>query len=125
MFIKNLRSGVIQECNNNDVIKHCKADKNYQVAETAESLIDGAKEEIADNTPEAPQEEPEQAPNEEDEEISNDGAEIDSEASENAQELDYASMKVEELRKVAKTMGIQGYGNMNKDTLVEVIKAHE
>ena len=37
---------------------------------------------------------------------------------------DYQSMSVADLRKVAKEKGIQGYGNMNKDTLVAVIMAH-
>ncbi len=38
--------------------------------------------------------------------------------------VDYQSMNVADLRKVAKEKGIQGYGNMNKDTLVAVIMAH-
>ena len=44
---------------------------------------------------------------------------------EGKEEIDYAAMSVIELRKVAKEKGIQGYANMNKETLVEVIKAHE
>lgn len=32
--------------------------------------------------------------------------------------------KVDELRKIAKAEGIQGYGNMNKDTLVAMIMNH-
>lgn len=32
--------------------------------------------------------------------------------------------KVDELRKIAKSEGIQGYGNMSKDTLVEIIMNH-
>ena len=34
------------------------------------------------------------------------------------------SKKVDELRKIAKAEGIQGYGNMNKDTLVAMIMNH-
>ena len=32
--------------------------------------------------------------------------------------------KVDELRKIAQSEGIQGYGNMSKDTLVEIIMNH-
>ncbi len=37
----------------------------------------------------------------------------------------YSGMNVENLRKVAKEKGIQGYSNMNKETLIAVIIAHE
>ena len=34
------------------------------------------------------------------------------------------TMKVSELREIAKTKGIQGYANMNKDTIVAMIMNH-
>jgi len=41
-----------------------------------------------------------------------------------AQSTDYESMNVEQLRKVAKELGVQGYSNMNRATLLAVIAAH-
>ena len=52
-------------------------------------------------------------------------ADPEDEDPESTEETDYAAMNVAELRKVAKEKGIQGYANMNKETLIEVIKAHE
>lgn len=127
MFILNKASGMIQEMSNNDVIKACKADPNhYAVANTREELLG---ETPAEGT-ELPQNDQEEDAGEE---LPMNPPENDSEGSEDAQEdeseavesVDYSKMTVEELRKIAKDKGIQGYGNMNKGTLVEVIKAHE
>ena len=103
MFILNKKSGVISEASNEDVINHCKKNSDeYAVAEKAEELTGAA----------APAENP--AP-----------ADPEDEDPESTEETDYAAMSVAELRKVAKEKGIQGYANMNKETLIEVIKAHE
>lgn len=114
MFIKNLKSGVISEVHNKDVIKHCKKNSDeYAVADTAEELTGAA----------APVEEP--APAEPEVEETAEEPEDETEETETEPAQDYASMSVAELRKVAKEKGIQGYANMNKETLIEVIKAHE
>ena len=119
MFIKNLKSGVISEVRNEDVIQHCKKySDEYAVANTAEELTGAAApaEEPAPEDPEEVTQETEEPETEEPEESTEDTEDEDA---------DYASMSVAELRKVAKEKGIQGYANMNKETLIEVIKAHE
>lgn len=40
-------------------------------------------------------------------------------------ETDISKLKVPELKELAKEMEIQGFANMNKDTLIEVIKMHQ
>ena len=118
MFIKNLKSGVISEVRNEDVIEHCKKySDEYAVAKTAEELA-GA---VAPTKEPAP-EEPEDA---EQETAEPETEEPEKSTEDDAEDTDYASMNVAELRKVAKEKGIQGYANMNKETLIEVIKAHE
>lgn len=120
MFILNKKSGVISEVSNEDVIGHCKKHSDeYAVAEKAEELTGAA----------APAENP--APADPDPEKDSDDAAGDpvadpeDEEPESTEETDYAAMSVADLRKVAKEKGIQGYANMNKETLIEVIKAHE
>ncbi len=117
MFILNKKSGLITECTNEDVIAHCKKNLDeYGVAKTADELKREKAEKSADKPEEvvAP-EEPETLPEDP----------IEEETEEAAEDVDYSSFSVAELRKVAKSKGIQGYANMNKETLVEVIKAHE
>lgn len=120
MFILNRKNGNITECKNEDVIAHCKKHPNeYRVVSEAAELQENPTQESTKrpdktvnseslNALEAPE-----GPNE---------IAMDAEGKE---EIDYASMSVIELRKVAREKGIQGYANMNKETLVEVIKAHE
>ena len=120
MFILNKKNGVITECNNEDVIEHCKKHSDeYAVGKKLEELK-------SDAGP-VPDEEPEEIEAEaiepEEEEIAKE--EIEEEEAEPEAEVDYSTLSVAELRKVAKEKGIQGYANMNKETLVEVIKAHE
>ena len=107
MFIKNLKTGMIHEILNEDVIALCSKDDNYIVKKTREELdatpiekepVEAPVEADEPKEPEAPTE-PEEAP-------------------------DYSSMTVKELREIAKNKGIQGYKNMNKDTLIAVIEAH-
>jgi hypothetical protein len=114
MFIKNINSGVTMECLNKDVIRQCTKDDGYIVAETLEGL--GA------YSPEA-REEPKRDETNEDGEITDNDEKKESETTGEAAEGDYSSMKINDLRKIAKEKGIQGYTNMDKLTLAEVIKA--
>lgn len=145
MFILNKNNKQIQECHNSDVIKVCTKDtKNYAVAATKEELaamVAGepqkqpetkkAEENINEgqkNAPEGTQEgqggssegEGQQNGSKEGTEGSNDP--LNGAGDELLTELN--SKKVAELREIAKEKGIQGYGNMNKDTLVAMIMNH-
>lgn len=132
MFILNKKSGVISEASNKDVIKHCKKNSDeYAVADTAEELT-GAAAPAKNHAPAAPAEnsapaDPEDKdPKEDSDDAAGDPvADPEDEESESTEETDYAAMSVADLRKVAKEKGIQGYANMNKETLIEVIKAYE
>lgn len=139
MFILNRNNMQIQECHNSDVIKVCTKDtKNYAVAATKEELETAAG--MAQKQPET---------NEAEENI-NGGQKTDPEGTQGGQggnpegtnqqqngqgdewknlpeEEKLAALeakKVDELRKIAKAEGIQGYGNMTKDTLVAMIMNH-
>ena len=123
MFILNKKSGVISEVINKDVIKHCKKNSDeYAVADTAEELTGEAA--PAEN-PAPAEPEPEDSEKDSDDAAGDPVADPEDEEPESTEETDYAAMSVAELRKVAKEKGIQGYANMNKETLIEVIKAHE
>lgn len=123
MFILNKKSGVISEVSNKDVIKHCKKySDEYAVADTAEELT-GAAAPAENPAPADP--EPEDPEKDSDDAAGDPVADPEDEESESTEETDYAAMSVANLRKVAKEKGIQGYANMNKETLIEVIKAHE
>lgn len=113
MFILNKKSGVITEILNEDVIQHCRKNhKEYAVADSAEKLTGVVNALAEEPAPEEPKDQESAEPETE-------------EPEESTEDTDYASMNVAELRKVAKEKGIQGYANMNKETLIEVIKAHE
>lgn len=132
MFILNIANKTIQECHNADAIKcFAKDTAKYKVAETKEELT-GATVTAEPEGVEQAQEAQEEAETEQGVENTEQSTENESEGTTEAQNeeseeatVDYSAMKVEELRKVAKEKGIQGYANMNKGTLVEVIKAHE
>ena len=136
MFILNKTNNTIQECHNADAIKSFAKDtKKYQVAKTKEELTGAevkAVETNGENATEGAQIEAQSPDSVSGEKITEQNQETGSEGTTEAQEqeseaaaVDYSAMKVEDLRKVAKEKGIQGYANMNKGTLVEVIKAHE
>jgi hypothetical protein len=114
MFIKNIKSGVTMECLNSDVIRQCAKDDNYIVAETLQGINGEA---ATPNKPETVQ------TNEAEENTDSDEKSEPGTAGE-AADGDYSSMKINDLRKIAKEKGIQGYANMDKLTLAEVIKAH-
>lgn len=136
MFILNKTNNTIQECHNTDAIKcFAKDSKRYQVAKTKEELTGAevkaveTKEEDAvvdaQNEAQSPDSESGEENTEQNQESGSEGTTEAQEQETEAAAVDYSAMKVEELRKVAKEKGIQGYANMNKGTLVEVIKAHE
>ena len=128
MFILNKASNMITECNHPDVIKVCTSDaKHYAVAKTKEELLGKHQE---------PQEEPEKV---EGEELEPEGKENEPEGTENATEgnamntpeaagelteEELTAKTVKDLREIAKDAGIQGYANMNKETLVQMILNH-
>lgn len=123
MLILNKKSGVISEVSNEDVIGHCKKHSDeYAVADTAEELT-GAAAPAENPAPADP--EPEDPEKDSDDAAGDPVADPEDEEPESTEETDYAAMSVADLRKVAKEKGIQGYANMNKETLIEVIKAHE
>lgn len=132
MFILNKNNNVIQECHNADVIKVCKKDaKNYAVAQTRAEL-EGTEE---------PQREPEANIEEninEEQENAPESLSVNEEGNPEAankedgwkalpEDEKFAALeakKVDDLRKIAKEEGIQGYSNMSKDTLVAMIMNH-
>lgn len=141
MFILNKKTGTVQECHNNDAIKACRKDAdNYAVSERREDLEKKPAEkpqkapekseagnsssdtEKADSgAPEGAQE----GKNEEGEEqqATEEGKQAAGEAGE-PDEAALQAMNVATLREMAKSKGIQGYGNMNKGTLVAMILNH-
>lgn len=152
MFILNKNNKQIQECHNSDVIKVCTKDaKNYAVAATKEELAAVAAG-MAQIQPEMKQ--GEESINKEQktdpegtqegqggtsdgdagagkQEGTNDEGKGDEAGQDDWKALPeeeklaaLEAKKVDELRKIAKAEGIQGYGNMNKDTLVAMIMNH-
>ena len=124
MYIFSKKAETVRECNNMDVADQLKKDDGYLVAESMEELtrmLSGAPKEEAEpiNEPEiqeeAEAEEAEADPIDEEE---------TEEAEEEITEKDLSKKSVEELRKIAKKEGIQGYANMNKATLVQMILNH-
>lgn len=152
MFIYNKKNGNIQECHNADAIKVCRKDTDhYLVAATREELEGKAankpqeepkRPEAGENTKEPEKAAPEGAEkltegNGEQQEGTGEGSgkpeegageektgndPLNGAGDERLAELN--GKKVAELREIAKGMGIQGYANMNKDTLVAMIMNH-
>ena len=150
MFILNKKNGNIQECHNADAIKVCRKDtEHYSVAATVEEL-EGKAANKPQEEPKKPQagentKEPEKAAPEAAEKATagnegqqaGTGQEPDAGAEKSGQGgedplngagderlAELNGKKVAELREIAKGMGIQGYANMNKDTLVAMIMNH-
>lgn len=135
MFILNKKSGVITECSNADVIKTCKRDANYEVEESIEAFNAQKpqeepkkvepKETITKEEKTTPEgtEEPEK--DETDETSNDEKAEEEPEGEKDPEgEEQLRAKTVADLRTIAKEKGIQGYANMNKDTLVAMIMNH-
>lgn len=149
MFILNKKTGTVQECHNNDAIKACRKDAdNYAVSERREDLVqkpaeepkkEPKKEEVGNSSPDTTKADSgaaEGAQNGENgegegQQAAGEGQQAAEEgkqaAGEGAGEPDEAAlqaMNVVTLREMAKSKGIQGYGNMNKGTLVAMILNH-
>ena len=135
MFILNKKNGIVQECHNNDAIKACKKESdNYAVSESREDLVqqcaedpkkEPEKEETDNSSPDTTKADSggaESAQNSKNEE--GEGQQAAGESAGEMTEAALQAMNVETLRKVAKSKGIQGYGNMNKETLIAMILNH-
>jgi len=123
MFILNKKAGVIQECNNNDVIKVCKKDtEHYAVAETKEKLTATAKEPQKHGENIAVSESNPESVTGQGEHEEQSGADFLNSGDQQFTVLNAKNVK--ELRKIAKEKGIPGYENMNKDTLIAIIMNH-
>lgn len=92
MFIKNLKTGLVQECRNKDVLRVCKkSPMEYKVADTAEELeAETMKEELGVKKTQ---------------EVKN-----------------FTKMKVDELKALAEEIGIEAAESLTKDELVAVLK---
>ena len=153
MFILNKKTGNFQECHNADAVKACRKDADrYLVAATREELEGKAankpqeglrKSEAGENTKEPEKAAPEAAEKategKEEKQAAGTGEEKQAGAGEektgqggedplngagDERLAELNGKKVAELREIAKGMGIQGYANMNKDTLVAMIMNH-
>lgn len=148
MFILNKKTGTVQECHNNDAIKACKKDTdNYTVSEKREDLVqkhaeepkkEPEKEEVGNSSPDTTKADSgaaEGAQNGENGEgegqqaagegqAAEEGKQAAGEGTGEPDEAALQAMNVATLREMAKSKGIQGYGNMNKGTLVAMILNH-
>ena len=130
MWIRNKVTNTLQEIHNADVIKICKKEpEKYELSEE----YPGDNEEVKAAEKKA-EEEAEKAAKEAEAKAKAEGAAKKVEeaaqaaggegAGNDATPEDYANKKINDLRKIAKEKGIQGYNNMDKATLVAVIQAH-
>ena len=146
MWIRNKTTGTLQEIHNADVIKVCKkepdkyelseeypGDNNKVLAAAQEAAKKKAEEEAkkAEEAAKAAEEAAAKAKAEEEakaaeEEAAKAAAQAAAgeNTAENAETVDYSTMKLNDLRKIAKEKGIQGYNNMDRATLAAVIQAH-
>ena len=124
MWIRNKITNTLQEIHNMDVIKICQKD-TYRY-EVTQNHPDSEQQALATSHDEAGV----LADNETDN--ADDMADLKGEAvsetdtvdeAEN-NNVDYSAMKLNDLRKLAKEKGIQGYMNMDQATLAAVIAAH-
>lgn len=134
MFILNKKTGTVQECHNNDAIKVCRKDTdNYSVAEKREDLLkehaeepkkEPEKEEAGNSSPDTQKGDSGAAEGAQDGENGEGKRQQESEGGAELTEEELNALKVEDLRAIAKEKKIQGYGNMNKQTLVAMILNH-
>lgn len=140
MFIMNKKTGTVQECHNKDAIKVCKKDTdNYAVAEKREDLVKEPaeepkkgpeKSEAGNSSPDTGKsdsgaaEGTQDSENGEGQQAAEEGKQAAGEGAGEPDEAALQAMDVATLRKMAKSKGIQGYGNMNKGTLVAMIMNH-
>ena len=128
MWIRNKVTNTLQEIHNADVIKICKKEPekyelseeypgdNKEVKAAAQAAAEKKTEEEAEKSAE------EAEAKEAAKKAEGEAAQVA--AGNDTTPEDYANMKINDLRKIAKEKGIQGYNNMDKATLVAVIQAH-
>lgn len=133
MWIRNKVTNTLQEIHNADVIKICKKEpEKYELSEeypgdnkemkaAAQTAAEKKTEEEAEKA--AEEAEAKEAAKKAEEEAAQ-AATGGEGAGNDVTPEDYANMKINDLRKIAKEKGIQGYNNMDKATLVAVIQAH-
>lgn len=137
MWIRNKATGTLQEIHNADVIKVCKKEpEKYELSEeypgNDEKVKAAAQAEAAKRAEEeavkAAKEAEDKAKAEEAAKKAEEEAVAQAagrEGTGNGQTTeDYSNMKINDLRRIAKEKGIQGYINMDKATLIAVIQAH-
>lgn len=133
MFILNKKNGTVQECHNNDAIAVCRKDtEHYAVSEKYEDLVQreaGKEEKVTENgqTDDSSANTTKGASagneNTQNAEGKADGGQktVVSEIPDNLDEETLKAMDWKNIRGIAKAKGIQGYGNMNKETLIAMI----
>lgn len=133
MWIRNKVTNTLQEIHNADVIKICKKEPekyelseeypgdNKEVKAAAQAAAEKKTEEEAEKS--AEEAEAKEAAKKAEGEAVQVAAGKEGAGNDTTPE-DYANMKINALRKIAKEKGIQGYNNMDKATLVAVIQAH-
>lgn len=137
MWIQNKVTNTLQEIHNADVIKICKKEpEKYELSEEYPGDNEEVKAAAQAAAEKKAEEEAEKAAKEAEAKAKAEGAakKVEEEAAQaaaggegagnDATPEDYANMKINDLRKIAKEKGIQGYNNMDKATLVAVIQAH-
>lgn len=137
MWIRNKATNTLQEIHNADVIKICKKEpEKYELSEEYpgdnEAVKAAAEKKAKEEAEKAAKEAEEKAKAEEEaKKAEEEAAQAAAQAAaggegagSDANPEDYANMKLNDLRKIAKEKGIQGYNNMDKATLVAVIQAH-
>jgi hypothetical protein len=140
MWIRNKVTNTLQEIHNADVIKICKKEpEKYELSEEYPGDNEEVKAAAQAAAEKKAEEEAEKAAKEAEAKAKAEGAakKVEEEAAQAAAQAaggegagndatpeDYANKKINDLRKIAKEKGIQGYNNMDKATLVAVIQAH-
>lgn len=136
MWIRNKVTGTLQEIHNADVIKVCKKEPDkYELSEEYPGNNEkmkaaaqaAAEKKAAEEAEKAAKEAEEKAKAEEAAKAAEEAAAQAAGgegAGTNAGAVNYEEMKLNDLRKIAKEKGIQGYNNMDKATLIAVIQAH-
>lgn len=137
MWIRNKVTNTLQEIHNADVIKICKKEpEKYELSEEYPGDNEEVKAAAQAAAEKKAEEEAEKAAKEAEAKAKAKGAakKVEEEAAQaaaggegagnDATPEDYANKKINDLRKIAKEKGIQGYNNMDKATLVAVIQAH-
>lgn len=140
MWIRNKVTGTLQEIHNADVIKVCKKEPDkYELSEEypgdnekmKAAAQAAAEKKAAEEAEKAAKEAEEKAKAEEAAKVAEEVAAQAAApaaggegAGTNAGAVNYEEMKLNDLRKIAKEKGIQGYNNMDKATLIAVIQAH-